>query len=242
MTMRTRRRIFCRLLITLTVLIPATGLQAQLAIQVPVVETVRGRFSGIVPDRGAVVLGGVSRGGVAYSRGGCGCPPGPGIGRFAESVQLSARVWIHDLHEMDQRILDAAGSGDAANRLRQEGLIDETHPASRRRGPVFRDDVLMRSRRSADGRLKFTAGSTDVERRGVGRNDGGPTVAAQTEATEEEALPRVVYRHRSAALKWLRLAKNAEESGNPSIAKLHYRQAARYGSALAMNRLKELSR
>ncbi|MBI1312271.1 hypothetical protein GC176_13360 [bacterium] len=58
----------------------------------------------------------------------------------------------------------------------------------------------------------------------------------------DNELPRIIVVNRPAAQRWCQLGKAAEESGKPSIAKLHYRQAARYGSAFALTRLRELSK
>jgi hypothetical protein len=225
---------------------------AQLSIQVPFVESFGGQFSGVVPDRGSVFLGGISRAGRSYSRGDCGCFNRAGGGMFVESTGLSASAWIHDLREMDRMVLDAADSPEAAARLRDSGLIDESAAASRFRTPAYRDDVFSRRERLASP--GGTEAMSDVSRRLIARSrslrEANSSVGATAPATgarsasalvSDDELPRIVIVNRTAATQWYRLGKAAEDSGNRGIAKLHYRQAARYGSALALSRLKELS-
>lgn len=215
-------------------------------VQVPFYQTFGGRFSTVIPDRGTVFLGGISRAGRSYSRGGCGCINRPGVGMYVESAGLSASAWIHDLREMDRMVLDAADSPEAAARLRESGLIDDSRAASRFRQPAFRDEVVSRRERSLT--LAGTVRMSEESRRLIARSRAlresssrGVRVPSNSESSIEDELPRIVVVNRSAATQWYRLGKAAEDSGNRSVAKLHYRQAARYGSALALKRLKDLS-
>lgn len=213
---------------------------AQLSVQVPYVRSIGGRFSTVVPDRGSVSLGGISRSGRSYSRGGCGCFGGPGAGTFLESSNLSVSAWIHDLREMDRMVLDAADSPAAEARLRASGLIADSAAAVQVRKPAFRDEVF--SRRERQAYLSGSSVLSDESRRLVRRWPSARDASSARSATiSDDELPRIVVVNRSAALQWYRLGKAAEDSGKRDVAKLHYRQAARYGSALARNRLKELS-
>jgi hypothetical protein len=214
--------------------------------QVPVYQTFGGRFSTVVPDRGTVFLGGISRAGRSYSRGGCGCLSRPGVGMYVESAGLSASAWIHDLREMDRMVLDAADSPEAAARLRESGLVDDSSTASRFRQPAFRDEVVSRRERSMTpaGTVLMSHESRRLIARSRSLRESsslGASARSSSESNIDDELPRVVIVNRSAATKWYRLGKAAEDSGNPGAAKVHYRQAARYGSTLALNRLKELS-
>ncbi len=236
------------LLAVSAILLSLQSASAQLSIQVPVVETFGGQFSGVVPDRGSVFLGGISRAGRSYSRGGCGCFSRPGVGMFVESAGLSASAWIHDLREMDRLVLDAAESPEAAARLRDSGLVDDASASSRFRMPAYRDEVFSRRDRLAavDGTQRMSEESRRLIARSRSlRESSSPVTGAGSRANAasdfDAELPRVVIVNRSAAAQWYRLGKAAEDSGNRDAAKLHYRQAARYGSALALHRLKELS-
>ncbi len=231
-----------------TIVLSNQPASAQLAIQVPVVETFGGQFSGVVPDRGSIFLGGISRAGRSYSRGGCGCFSRTGVGLFVESAGLSASAWIHDLSEMDRLVLDAAESPEAAARLRASGLVDDSSAISRSITPAYRDEVV--SRREQPASLAGTQRMSEESRRLIARSRSlreasspvtGAGVRASAASDLDDELPRVVIANRSAATQWYRMGKAAEDSGNRGAAKLHYRQAARYGSALALNRLKELS-
>ncbi len=230
-----------------TIVLADRPASAQLSIQVPVVESFGGQFSGVVPDRGSIFLGGISRAGRSYSRGGCGCFNQPGVGMFVESAGLSASAWIHDLNEMDRMVLDAAESPEAAAQLRASGLVDDSSPVSRFRTPAYRDEVVSRRERLAS--LIGTERMSEESRRLIARSrslressssDAGVAARVSSASAVDDA-PRVVIVNRSAATQWYRLGKAAEDSGNRGAAKVHYRQAARYGSALALNRLKELS-
>ncbi len=205
--------------------------------QVPVFQTFGGRFSTVVPDRGTVFLGGISRAGRSYSRGGCGCLQPAGCRDVRRVPGLSTSAPDSRRNEMDRMVLDAADSPEAAARLRESGLVDDSSSASRFRQPAFRDEVFSRRERSMTP--AGTVLMSHESRRLIARSRS--LRESSSAASIDDELPRVVVVNRSAATKWYRLGKAAEDSGNRGAAKLHYRQAARYGSALALNRLKELS-
>ncbi|MHC4876578.1 MAG: hypothetical protein ACYTGL_08770 [Planctomycetota bacterium] len=234
-----------RNIFTLATLLSITASQhvfAQVSVQVPVVQSFGGQFSTVVPDRGTVYLGGFQRAGRSYSRPGCGCLPRSAPGYFVESSSLSARVWIHDLREMDRLVLDAAASPTAAAELRASGLIDNSPVRSSVRVSAFRDDHLGRRDHSRFPQSVASLRPTTSRFGSTSSYSRQRSSRRETVTRGDEDLPRVVVVNRSAATQWYRLGRTAEDSGKVAVAKLHYRQAARYGSVLALNRLKELSK
>ena len=93
----------------LTGTLAASSASAQ-TVQLPVIEQIGVRTSVMVPDRGGVYLGGVKR---LREGAGFSTPFGLGssIGREVSNVGMSAHVYISDLHEMDDLILNSPDHG-----------------------------------------------------------------------------------------------------------------------------------
>jgi len=190
-----------RLVATALVLWTSSAFGQGIAVQQPVLESFSVGSTTGVPDRGAVMLGGVGRassGRAAF---------GPLSGRRASdrrASSLSAGVFIHDFEAMDAAVLGAA-NGSAPR-------------------PAF-----TKSRYS-------DATSYEMARRfgtGGGRQPFGTTVnepAAGPPSSPAGDVDRM-----------LSLGQAAERRGKPGVATIHYRIAAKRGSAEAARRLAMLS-
>jgi hypothetical protein len=87
-------------------------------VQQPVISQFGVQTAVMVPDRGGVFLGGVKRAGES-SFNSIFSPIGSSVGRFSEHTGLSAHVFISDLREMDELILEAADRPDGLDYLRR---------------------------------------------------------------------------------------------------------------------------
>lgn len=124
-------------------LLAANVASAQLVIQQPVVSQFGVGTAVLVPDRGALFLGGVSYG--AESRffpgpGPC-CCRGSSIGREFGSISLTTSVWIQDLGEMDRLVLEAAEEVAPVVHPRLEGRADAAFRLFARRPAVAKEPV-----------------------------------------------------------------------------------------------------
>ncbi|MFQ5732389.1 MAG: hypothetical protein ACE5KM_10610 [Planctomycetaceae bacterium] len=170
-----------------------------------------------VPDRGRAYLGSVARAGEGRKSFGP-FQRGSSVGLFREHSGVSASVYIHDLREMDQRLLrqdlrsarrpgGRALSGRAEYAYRR--LIDRHYATSSRR-----PDRGFSLRRSAVG------------------------LSSRAEARLPAAPSRPsVFGNEDPAAKFYRLGVRAERRGKLSLARLHFRMAAKHGSASAKAKL-----
>ena len=149
----------------------------QVTVQQPVVSTNSVRTSVSVPDRGSALLGGVSSAQSARSSYGP-LRSGSSIGLSRSASSMSTSVYIHDLHAMDEALLNSVPDAPVPSAIRGES----------RRQPV------------------------DAAR-------------AEVASPIEKAM------------KFERLAKQAEAAGKSGVAKLHWQIAAKYGSKLAAEKL-----
>lgn len=82
---------------------------AQLAVQQPVVGTSSVNTTVSVPDRGRIYLGGTSSAQSGRSQYGP-FRSGPSSGYTRSATSMSATVYIHDLHAMDEELLNSGPS------------------------------------------------------------------------------------------------------------------------------------
>ena len=188
---------------------------AQFVIQQPIVQQFGVQTSVVVPDRGFLFLGGVSR--AAHSRyspglfgpgffgpvGPCGCR-GSSYGFDYQATSLSVGVSILDLAEMDRQVLAEA-----------DGML--------RREP----EILGRP----GGALRFFAGPP-------ARPAMPPKMVALPGPREPSAAD--VQKKLNDPERLLKLGQEAEAAGQFGVAKLHYQEARRLGSLEAPLRLAEL--
>ncbi len=199
--------------------------EAQFFIQQPIVQQFGVQTSVVVPDRGFLFLGGVSR--AAHSRyspglfgpgfigpgyfgpgylgpvGPCGCR-GSSYGFDYQATSLSVGVSILDLAEMDRQVLAEA-----------DGLLGPEPVLAGRPG----------------GALRFFAGPP-------ARPAMPPKLVAlpgPREPSAAEVQKKLNDHERS-----LNLGQEAEAAGQFGVAKLHYQEAQRLGSLDAPLRLAEL--
>jgi hypothetical protein len=213
----------------------------QLTVQQPVIQSTGGNFAVSVPDRGGILLGSISRAGESRKSYGLPFTRGSSVGRFAQHSSLSSHVWIHDLREMDQMILDMAETDP-------RGQKAATSAAARRAGLAWSDfqprrGAFVEDRRpsslpvSQRSRSRYVVGTLN------GRSRTSSTVSDR-KPTTATAPPVAATPRQSRALDpahSYRLGVEAEESGKLSLAKLHYLAAAQYGSAEGARRLRELA-
>lgn len=214
----------------------------QLTVQQPVIQSTGGNFAVSVPDRGGILLGSISRAGESRKSYGLPFTRGSSVGRFSQHSSLSSHVWIHDLREMDQLILEMAETDP-------RGQKATTSAAARRAGLAWSDFQPRRgafvenSRRSnlqlsSEGsRSRYAVGTLN------GRSQTRSTVSDR-KPTTATARPVAAKPRQSRALDpdhSYRLGVEAEESGKLTVAKLHYQTAAQYGSTEGARRLQELA-
>ncbi len=113
-----RQLVLCGVAMTLT----TSAWAQQVTVQQPVIGTFSTATTVSVPDRGTIVLGGV--GSAASGRTTTGpFRSGSSLGLERQSSSMSAGVYIHDLHAMDEALLatgiadDAAGIAEYSARL-----------------------------------------------------------------------------------------------------------------------------
>lgn len=166
------------LIVVGVVLSQSVSVQAQqVAVQQPVVATNSVRTTVSVPDRGSALLGGVSSAQSARSSYGP-LRSGSSIGLSRSASSMSTSVYIHDLHAMDEALLNSVPDSPAPSAIRGGG-----------------------SRQPAE------------------------TARAEVASPAEKAM------------KFERLAQQAEAAGKSGVAKLHWQVAAKYGSRLANEKL-----
>jgi hypothetical protein len=206
----------------------------QLTVQQPVLQSTGGNFAVSVPDRGGILLGSISRAGESRKSYGLPFSRGSSVGRFSQHTSMSSHVWIHDLREMDQMILELA----------EKGPQTATISAARRAGLAWssyrpRRGVSVEHHRPAYSQASQRFRPTYGERSRVGRSE-----STSSSIRSKTTIEKVATARRSRALDpthSYRLGVEAEESGKVSLAKLHYLAAAQYGSVEGARRLRELA-
>jgi hypothetical protein len=206
----------------------------QLTVQQPVLQSTGGNFAVSVPDRGGILLGSISRAGESRKSYGLPFSRGSSVGRFSQHTSMSSHVWIHDLREMDQMILELA----------EKGPQTATISAARRAGLAWssyrpRRGVSVEHHRPAYSQASQRFRPTYGERSRVGRSE-----STSSSIRLKTTIEKVATARRSRALDpthSYRLGVEAEESGKVSLAKLHYLAAAQYGSVEGARRLRELA-
>jgi hypothetical protein len=212
------------LLTILTGVLAASSASAQ-TVQLPVIEQIGVRTSVMVPDRGGVYLGGVKR---LREGAGFSTPFGLGssIGREVSNVGMSAHVYISDLHEMDDLILNSPDHGYSFGvRFVDPGPYGgRFSDFSMRRSPSFVQSVGRVSRRPASGYPTLLSSRTSG-------------LASRSQAKTAPKAPKPGTKSSLNANRSLRLGKKAEADGKEGLAILHYRTAAQLGSVAARERL-----
>ncbi len=94
------------LLFALLLLVNETAFAQAVTVQQPIIGGTRLSTGVMVPDRGRVFLGGRSAAESSRSRYGF-SPWGSSLGMSRSAMSVSASVWIIDLHEMDEAILNS---------------------------------------------------------------------------------------------------------------------------------------
>jgi len=213
--------IFCLLTSIAGVLVSAEPLLAQ---NVTVQQPAFGRFSVgtsvVVPDRGRAFLGGVGRAADSRKRF-LGFPSGTSLGQSRQHSGVSTRVWIHDLREMDRRMLQQgaatnAAAGNAAPRgQRLPGYAEHAYRRLHRQHAAqqaLRRSAVRDHRTSYRSRASRTRALT-----------GSPTsTPAQRSDRRTSERPADLYS---------RLARQAEREGHRAKAAYFRRLAAQKGSA-----------
>lgn len=214
----------------------ATTASAQITVQQPVIGTIGGNFSVMVPDRGATLLGGVSSAGDSRSSVGLPFLRGSSRGSFRNNRSMWAHTRIVDLREMDRMILDAAENGSRPDFARYSASprIDIAFtelPSSRT--PAIREN--NRSSRTAISAIAAALNSRSPATVASSRPPASRTTAS-TRTTSSAPVSKALDPNRN-----YKLGLEAERSGRTGLAKLHYRTAAQHGSALARHRLEQIS-
>ena len=203
-------------------------------VQQPVFSNFSVNTTVLVPDRGGIFLGGVKRAG--ESRSVYGPWPlrfGSSRGMFREASNMSAHVWIHDFDAMDRMLLNSPTSGLPSGGVVLKGNAGHAYSTllSRHSGttqprsyPLSTiGDIIARQPVAKFGAHPLAA--ADTRRRASGR----PPTASVAQPTQGKG-------HR-----YYRLGLKAEERGKVSLARLHFRMADKYGSALARQKLDALN-
>ena len=208
----------------LTGTLAASSASAQ-TVQLPVIEQIGVRTSVMVPDRGGVYLGGVKR---LREGAGFSTPFGLGssIGREVSNVGMSAHVYISDLHEMDDLILNSPDHGYSYGvRFVDHGPYGgRFSDFSMRRSPSYVQSIGRVSRRPTSGYPTLPSSRTSG-------------LASRSRAKTAPKAPKPKTKSSLSADRSLRLAKKAEADGKEGLAILHYRTAAQLGSVVARERL-----
>jgi hypothetical protein len=185
---------------------------AQVMLQQPAVSNFSVNTTVSVPDRGGAYLGGLQRAGAGHKSFGP-FRPGTATGVFRDSQSITSHVYIHDFETMDRLLLETA----------------------RRQAP---DRSLQVTGRSAAAYRLLAARKSDRHKAGVlsnGRFHAGRGTPPSREipATKDRS---------AVAARALQLGRNALLRGRPSLARLHFQMAARYGSSEAATRLADVER
>jgi len=206
---------------SLTVLSFCRSSDAQ-TVQLPVFEQIGVQTQVVVPDRGGIYLGGVKR-----AREGRSSTPfglGSSIGRELSHTGLSAHVYISDLREMDDLILNTPDHGYSFGvRFIAAG------PLSR----CSRDDTWPGPPRHVQSIGRISRRPSRVSHSSLPPSRGASGRAAIRKPAPRKSEPG---RLSLDADRSLRLGQQAEQDGKPGLAILHYRTAAQMGSTVARER------
>ncbi|MGC1274433.1 MAG: hypothetical protein WBC44_12055 [Planctomycetaceae bacterium] len=186
-------------------------------VQQPVVDTFSVGTSVSVPDRGEVFLGG---GGRASERSSVrGFPDRRGAyARSASAASMSARVFIHDFEAMDAAVLNAAAGHGERPAFTKSRYDDATSYSMSRRWAAL-----------ASGGRQPSESSMRIEANMPREALGGLTPPERQDVLQDVG-------------RFLSLGAAAESRGKPDLAAIHYRYAARHGSAEAAQRLAALAK
>ncbi|MEO1997721.1 MAG: hypothetical protein ABGZ17_20860 [Planctomycetaceae bacterium] len=185
---------------------------AQVMLQQPAMSNFSVNTTVSVPDRGGAYLGGLHRAGAGHKSFGP-FRPGTATGVFRESQSLTSHVYIHDFQTMDRLLLETA----------------------RRQAP---DHSRRVTGRSAAAYGVLAARKPDRYKAGVLSN---PRFRAVRGTPPSRKIPATKDRS-AVASRALQLGRNALLRGRPSLARLHFQMAARYGSSEAATRLTDVER
>lgn len=206
------------------------GTASAQTVQLPVFEQIGVQTQVLVPDRGGVYLGGVKR---LREGAGFSTPFGLGssIGREVSNTGISAHVYISDLHEMDDLILNSPDHGYSFG----VRFVDPGPYGSR-----FSDFSLQRSPRYVEsiGRVSIrpmnrSDVSTLPPHNSLGRSGFSSRTPQVPKPLKQEKISLDAGRS-------FRLGQQAEADGKEGLAILHYRTATQLGSVVARDRLAAL--
>ena len=225
----------------------------QITVQQPVVEVNSVATTVSVPDRGQIYLGGVKR--AAYGRTEAGFGPflkNVGRGYDLSHSGQSMRVFIHDLREMDDLLLNGQSPyGFSSNQTPSSDVALDSYYHSKRYAQTDAYQHLLSQSRNRVLRLRQRSAISAANSNQLAIGNEVPSNSASDIASDSvvrqrtraslpassKSLPQVVPGNKKADY-YLSLAKSAEEKGKQSVAKLHYKMAAKYGSQLAQQKLK----
>jgi len=198
---------------TLAIPVLASTAAAQVTLQQPAVSQFSVGTTVSVPVGGGALLGGLHRAGAGRKSFGP-LRPGTATGFYREAQSVTAHVTLHDFETMDRLLLDQARGTATAQRTRLNG------PAAN----AYRQLAGTRT-----GRRGSTVSHKQSHRLAQPAASGGPQGPVATARSDRGARA-------------YRLGQDALRRGRPTLARLHFQMAARYGSAEALHRLAELDR
>lgn len=219
------RNLITLLLTGLAVSLDVSAASAQ-TVQLPVFEQIGVQTQVMVPDRGGVYLGGVKR---VREGAGFSTPFGIGssFGREVSNTGMSAHVYISDLHEMDDLILNSPDHGYSYGvRFVDPGPYGRRFSDfSMSRAPSFVQSVGRISSQPLSSRYPMLPSRRTAE---LASRNQSSSVARPAPKQKKLSLD---------AGRSLRLGRKAEADGKEGLAILHYRTAAQLGSVSARERL-----
>ena len=189
-------------------------------VQQPVIRRFSVGTTVSVPDRGRAFLGGVSRAGESRKSFGP-FRPGTATGLFREHSGISVGVTIHDFDEMDRFLLNRKlYSGRMPLGKSLAGNAEHAYKSliGRHVGTGFAGSASSRLRRNRRSERMVSSAISTVQRSG------------RTPVRDHRAGLDLGHR-------FFALGLRAERRGKSSIARLHYKTAAKYGSSAAAKRL-----
>lgn len=188
------------------------GLSAQnITIQQPAFGVTSVATTVSVPDRGSALLGGISRARTGRKSYGI-FRSGTSTGIERDHVGMRTHVYIHDFEAMDRYLLSVG-----TTRLNS---VSDDHVLTGPAAYAYRQLLANNRSRTSSRDLRSSGGISSA------RNSGR----------------QITYTPpgKSSSARYLKLAERAERQGKTSLARLHYRMAAKKGSQTAAARLKAL--
>jgi len=198
---------------TLAIHVLASTAAAQVTLQQPAVSQFSVGTTVSVPVGGGALLGGLERAGAGRKSFGP-FRPGTATGFFREAQSISAHVTLHDFQAMDRMLLDQARRTTTVRPNRLSGRVAQAY------------GQLAGTRADRRGSPVPHNQHERLAQPATGRVTGGPVATAR----------------RDRGARALRLGQDALRRGRPTLARLHFQMAARYGSAEAISRLAEIDR